>query len=802
MHVYLGLSAVAFSALSLEVSMVRLLSITTFYHLAFFAVSTAMLGITAGATRVYLQPNMFARDNLEKALSTACIHLSLSIPAMLVMLCLVPLNMYELGAMNLLSLFVTTAVCAFPFYFVGTIVSAVLTKYDLPIGGLYASDLIGASLGCLFVLGSLEFLDVPSLILLCGATSAFGGLCFVREAPWKYRGTLAGLLMILLVGGGLNSLSPKGIRPFVLKGERIEPASYYLVDCWNSFSRVAVYPGIRGRPQYWGPSPLAPSDDIDQYKMNIDGAASTHMRRFDSEKDIDHLRYDVANVAYHLGRTGEACIIGVGGGRDVQSAILFGCRHVTGVEINPIFIDLLRGPYRAFAGIAGRPDVTLVTAEARSYLSRQSKKYSIIQMSLIDTWALTGVGAFSLSENALYTVEAWNLFLDRLSDDGIFTVSRWHSPQQISETGRVLALAAGTLLRRGIQRPSDHLALISIGNISTLLVARRPFTPADVDRVQTVCQEYRFQPILFPGHPPPTPLLRQILAARTYEELLAATRDGELRCDPTTDEDPYFFNMLRLSNLGAAFAESEGIISGNLVATLTLCGLIFTLLVLAAATIVIPLLLSERREANAPGSSLALWWGAIYFSLIGAAFMLIEIALIQRLTVLLSHPIYALGVILFTIIASTGVGSLLSDRLPLCRRPWAYVFPVVTVAYIIGIRFALTVLLRNMVAESELAKIVASVAVIFPMGLLMGMFFPTGMRLAKSVCPGDTPWFWALNGIFGVLFSAIAVLISIYAGISANFYIAAGCYAAVLIPLEGLRRRANTPEVAAFKEQP
>ena len=187
MNVYMGLFAVTFSALSLEVAMVRLLSITTWYHLAFFAISTAMLGITAGATRVYLQPAVFRRHNLEKALSLSCIQLALSVPATLMMLCLVPLEMYEISIMSLSSLLVTTAVCALPFYFVGKIVSAVLTKYDLPIGRLYASDLLGASLGCLFVLGGLEFLDVPSLMLLCGATSALGGLCFTRKAPAKYR---------------------------------------------------------------------------------------------------------------------------------------------------------------------------------------------------------------------------------------------------------------------------------------------------------------------------------------------------------------------------------------------------------------------------------------------------------------------------------------------------------------------------------------------------------------------------------------------------------------------------------------
>jgi hypothetical protein len=186
-----------------------------------------------------------------------------------------------------------------------------------------------------------------------------------------------------------------------------------------------------------------------------------------------------------------------------------------------------------------------------------------------------------------------------------------------------------------------------------------------------------------------------------------------------------------------------------------------------------------------------LWWGAFYFALIGAAFMLTEIALIQRLTVLLSHPIYALGILLFTIIASTGIGSLLSDRLPLARRPWIYLYPLVTAAGIVALRFLLTAVLRHLVTADLALRIAVSVAIISPLGLLLGLFFPTGMGLAKSAHPADTPWYWALNGILGVLCSVLAVFISIYLAVSVNFYIAAVCYAAALIPLEQLRRQAS-----------
>jgi hypothetical protein len=788
MNVYTGLFLVCFAGLALEVTLVRLLSVTTWYYLAFFAISTALLGMTAGATKVYLHPKSFNQENIAISISRSCIFFAISIPLTLITLCLIPLDIEHKNIMFLFSLFITTLACALPFYFAGIVISAVLTKYNLPIGRLYASDLIGASLGCLFVLGGMELFDAPSLILLCSCPAAIAAFCFAWKEPsiWFRR---VGLLLSLffLLAGVLNSLSPKGIRPLVVKGSRIEPTNNYFLERWNSFSRIAIYKGGYSEPQYWGPSPHAPKDPVEQHWMNIDGDAATILTKFNSLKDIDYLRYDVTNIAYYLDRKGQACVIGVGGGRDIQSAILFGAQHVTGIELNPIFINLLQNEFREFAGIADRPDVTLVTAEARSYLAHNPEKYETIQMSLIDTWAATGAGAFSLSENSLYTVEAWKLFVSRLEDNGIFTVSRWHSSKDIGETGRVLSLAVSTLIQLGIKNPSEHLAMVSAKKISTLLVSRQPFAQEDLNKLVKITDDLGFKIVCVPGEPPADYILRNIVLSKTADELSTATAGSTLNYDPPTDENPYFFNMLRLSNL-RAFSKDNGVLKGNLTATLTLLGLLLTLSFVAIAAIVLPLLFRKRNGLDNERASKILWSGALYFILIGCGFMLTEIAMIQRLTVLLSHPLYALGILLFTLIASTGIGSLLSDRLPLTKKPWLYLYPILTAVCLIGLSFLLNIILAKMMTTTIMSKIVVSISVIFPMGLLMGLFFPTGMRLVNYVSSSDTPWYWALNGIFGVLCSALAVLISIYVGISTNFYIAAACYAFVLIAQIGLRR--------------
>ena len=187
--------------------------------------------------------------------------------------------------------------------------------------------------------------------------------------------------------------------------------------------------------------------------------------------------------------------------------------------------------------------------------------------------------------------------------------------------------------------------------------------------------------------------------------------------------------------------------------------------------------------------------GALYFSLIGTGFMLTEIGLIQRLSVLLSNPIYALGVLLFTLIASTGIGSFLSDRLPLIKAPWIFVFPIVTALTILVVASLLNQFISILIPTSLGNRIAIAVVLISPIGLLLGMFFPTGMQIVRSNSPEEIPWYWALNGIFGVLFSAIAVFISIYFGISQNFYIAAFCYATTTIALAGLREK-TVPAIA------
>jgi hypothetical protein len=205
-------------------------------------------------------------------------------------------------------------------------------------------------------------------------------------------------------------------------------------------------------------------------------------------------------------------------------------------------------------------------------------------------------------------------------------------------------------------------------------------------------------------------------------------------------------------------------------------------------TIVLPLMVTPSLLNDGKTQNRVVISGVLYFSLIGAGFMLLEIGFVQRLSVLLGHPVYALGILLFTIILSTGIGSFISEKLPLTERPWIYLFPISVSILILLSTQVLNKLLSSMITSSMAEKIVASIATLFPMGIVLGFFFPTGLKLLKQSTDQDMPWYWALNGIFGVLCSALGVFISIYFGISMNFIISSVCYGLVVLCLIQMKK--------------
>jgi len=786
-YFYSGVFLVSASILMLQVIHTRILSVVAWYHLAFLVISMAMLGLTAGAVWVYLKREQFATVTLSADLAYFSSAFALTTAfALLLQMGLSPVATPL--ALSILMWCGLVICMAIPFCLAGIVVSLALTRSPFPIGRVYGADLAGAALGCLGALLLLNHTDGPTAVLWVSVMTALAAFLFTRSGigtrpgrsrPCMWMHARSHLVLLVLIGGVLgNTLSPYRLRPLVVKGQWEAPA---LFEAWNSFSRVAVFANPSPAPHMWGPSPYfrAAQWPVEQRHLNIDGDAGTVSYRLDGDiAQAGFLQYDVTHFAYFLPQLERAAIIGVGGGRDMLAARVFGIPQITGVEINPIFIHLLtREPgFADFSALHRLDGMTFEVDEARSWFARTEQTFDVIQMSLIDTWAATGAGAFTLSENGLYTVEAWRIFLSRLTPDGVFTVSRWYAPGAINETGRMISLAMATAFEIGLTEPLRHIMLVSSGSIATLVLSRTPFSSSHLDLLEHAATAMGYSVLVSPRTAPASDVLRRIMACGSREELEQYTGRLDLDLTPSTDERPFFFNQLPLyhpiktARLALATL-GTGVASGNLLATSTLLMLFLLSGIAVVVTIVIPL----RPALLEIGRTLASA-GTAYFFLIGVGFMSTEIGLVQRLSVFLGHPIYALSIVLFSLILTTGGGSLLSDRLPLNTGIKFAVWAVVLGGYLFVLPYWLPTVVLAYDSATLIVRALLCVAVITPAGMLMGYGFPTGMRLISAIDSGPTPWFWGINGAASVLASTLAVACSIAFGINTTLLIGAMCY--------------------------
>lgn len=794
---YSGLFVVTACTLMLQVVQTRILSVVAWYHLAFFAISMAMFGLTAGAVWLYLRRDRYTAETLSYHLAYYSMAFAVSIAgSLLVQLTLSPIVLRSLSAVWT---WMELALCiSVPFFFSGIVVSLALTRSPFPIGKVYAVDLLGAATGCLGALVLLNITDGPSAVLLIAMGAVAGAVFFAESAIgvepsprpaldglFRHR---AAIFAVLAAAGVANGLTYYGLQPLAVKG-RFEDGGSHIYRQWNTFSRVAVTGEWTGPPHMWGASARFATQNAQatQRFLEIDGDAGTVSYRFSGNlAEVEFLKYDVTTLAYHLPGRARTAIIGVGGGRDILSAAVFGSRDITGIEINPVFVRLLAyAPGHAdFTNLARIEGLKLVVDEGRSWLAGTDRRFDLIQMALIDTWAATSAGAFSLSENGLYTVEAWRIFLDRLSDKGVFTVSRWYDAADPAETGRLLSLAVAALMQAGVAAPERHVFLAATDRIATIIVARQPFSAEDLAALRAATAHYQYRELVVPSARPEHALLREIVGATTRAQLDAVTSRQDFDLTPATDDRPFFFNQVPMTKPLFALSVANalvgmgpgGVRSGNLVATATLLILFCVSLILVLATIVVPL----RPAIRDSGRRLVLG-GTAYFLLIGVGFMAVEIALLQRMSVFLGHPTYSLSISLFTLILASGAGSALSDRLVLDSPRKFLVWGVVTSLYLLSMRFWLPGALLAFESAPLLLRGAVCMAIISPAGLLMGFAFPAGMRLVSAVDRRPTPWFWGINGAAGVLASVLAVTTSIALGIGTTLAIGAVCYL-LLIP--------------------
>jgi hypothetical protein len=804
---------ITFSILIFQIAQTRILSVIIWYHLAFFAISVAMLGMTVGAVWLYLWRERFQRSSMAVTLSNFSLATALAMPASVsVQFCLV--TPISLSLTTLVSWSLLLIAMAAPYVFSGVVVSLALTRGPFPTGLVYGVDLLGAALGCVAVIGLLNVVDGPTSVVLSGAISGLSAMAFAASASSEDQKRLksrswwqrpAPVVIALIAFALLNSLAPVGthpMRPILVKNnvEGAGGADDAVYERWNSYSRIVAMPSYIQFPTMWGASPKLPSDTrVSEIDLNIDGMAGTAMFHYDGTRDsISFLQYDLVNLAYRLPGIHKSAVIGVGGGRDLMSAYLLGVSDITGVELNPIFINLhTRDPfYSNFSNLTTIPNLKLHVDDARSWFASTTEKFDLVQMSMIDTWAATGAGAFSLSENGLYTLEGWRAFLKAINDHGIFTVSRWYAPDDVNETGRMIGLATAALLDAGVKDARPHLFVARAEHIATLVLSKSAFTEEQLRTLNDAVLDLGFRVLLAPNQPPESQLLAAITESHDFGALDRTADAPYLDLRVPTDNRPFFFNQLRFSDIPNALLGhlGFGVVAGNLWASLGLILILFISIVAVTATILVPLR-GAVRECLRP----LIVFGSLYFSLIGMGFMLTEIALLQRFSVYLGHPIYSLGVCLFSLILASGLGSLTSEQLKLDERGKLLVWGSIVVVYLVVLEQSLPGVLESTTNRERLVRIAISLTAIMPLGFVLGFAFPTGMRLVEEVDRQPTPWFWGINGATGVLASVAGLMFSMSLGINVTLLISAACYL-LLVPTSIILLQLGTKQRFEVKE--
>ncbi len=785
--IYAGLFFVALATLMYEILLTRIFSVTMVYHFAFVAISVAMFGMTVGALMVYLLPRWFPPGGATRQLAAW----SVAFPILLILSFLtelsIPFRMHP-SVVGIYAVFLTYVVIAIPFVASGICVSLALTRFPGAISRLYAADLAGAALGCILLVYTLQWTDGPTAVFVVAFLASLGGVCFASAAGQRRPLRIAGASALLIgaFAAGHTVLVWKQFAVLRILYIRGSFEARPLYEKWNSYSRVRVNgrPGVATLPYGWGLSEKYPPDRmVEQLQMDLDVSAGTVMTRYRGDlSELEHLRYDVTNVGYYIRPNASVLVVGAGGGRDVLSALAFGARSVQAVEINRDVLDTVNRRFGDFTGHLDRdPRVRFVNDEARSYIARQTENVDFLQISLIDTWAATAAGAFVLSENSLYTREAWRIFLSRLSDDGVLSVSRWYFRDGPGEMYRLTSLASVALHDAGISRPRDHLVIIRnmrLANkpdvpdgVGTLLLGRRPFTAAELDRLDAVCAEKGFEVVLS-SRKSLDATFAQLTSGEDFSSVLRAY---PIDISPPTDDNPFFFNQLRMANLLDLKLQDYGKQSHNMRAVFVLGVLLLTVTILTALCIILPLALATRREQLRGSGPLLSFFGAI-----GLGFMLIETSQMQRLIIILGHPTYGLTVVLFALLISSGIGSYFTAGFSAARwqaAAWRLALLVVVLAAFGAVTPAVA---HRFESATTAVRIAVAVGVLFPPGFLMGMAFPIGMKVAAARAPDLTPWLWGINGATSVLASVVSVAIALTFSISTAFWTGVVCYVVAL----------------------
>jgi len=453
--------------------------------------------------------------------------------------------------------------------------------------------------------------------------------------------------------------------------------------------------------------------------------------------NLEYLDYISSALPYHLLDKPRVLIIGAGGGGEVLSALYHGSSLIEAVEIDPQVVNLVKDEYAHFSNqIFSHPSVKIFIAEGRGFIQSSQNKYDLIQLALLDSFSASSAGVYALSESYLYTKEAVKESIRHLNPQGILCITRWLKlPPR--DGIKLFATAVESLQELGVENIPSQLIFIRSWATSTLLIKRSPFTSPEIRIIKDFLKERLFDPIWYPGIEIDDINHYNILPEAYYyqasQNILFGERekfytDYSFYIKPATDNSPYFFRFLKWKSL-PHLLETMGrqwfpfIEWGYIVLIATLAQTILLSLIL----VILPLFCLRKKAAS--GNKLPIF---TYFLSLGIGYMFIEISFIQRFILFLSHPIYAVAVVLAAFLFFSGWGSYLSGRIKIKRLNSVSLIVGAIILIALIYLFYLEDIFDFFIACSDTVKILLSLLFIAPLALFMGMPFPLGLARVSS----------------------------------------------------------------------
>lgn len=819
----IAVALISAAALAYEILLMRLFSISLWHHFAYMIISLALLGYGASGALLTLVPRAIER-HFVPLFCAAAAAFGLTAAGCFLLAQQVPFNPLEIlwdprQPGWLLALYLLLLL---PFLCAGACVCLALARFRGMQPRIYSFDILGASVGSLGVVALLFVLSPQAALKLIGALGWLAAATGWLECGARKRWPAA----LLLAGAGASMLMPAAwlapaMSPYKELPQTLRiPGARVVLERSSPLGLVSVVESpripLRHAP---GLSLNATTEPPPQWGVFTDGEGMNALTRFDGRREsLAHLDQISSALPYHLLQRPRVLVLGAGAGADVLQAHYHGASRIDAVELNPQVVELVRGRFGEEAGGVYSRIAQVQVAEARAFLAAGDARYDLIQVALLDGFSASSAGLHALSENYLYTVEALQEALRRLQPGGLLAITRWVTlpPRDIP---KLFGTALIAMERNGVSQPSRRLALIRGWKTATLVVKNGDISGAEIAALHEFCRARSFDVDYYSGMAAAEAnqynLLEEPYFFDAAQALQGTDRDGfwaryKFDVRPATDDKPYFFHFFKWRSLPELLAlKAQGSLPllewGYPVLVATLLQAVLATLVL----IVLPLWVIRRRpglvhEPSPPATSLA---GdgteakglsgrrvVLYFLAVGAAFMFVEIAFIQKFILFLSHPLYTVAVVLCAFLSFAGLGSRYSQRLqaggPPSRGPtpdpgrrtgrWYPLGWVVCAICLISLLYLaiLPTLFRLLISLPDPARIAISALLVAPLAFAMGMPFPLGLgRVASRVEP-LVPWAWGINACASVVAAVLATLLAIHLGFTAVVLIALLLYLA------------------------